>query len=148
MRDEGSPLLDPWSLTNLAIMIAANVTVYTSSGPKALAYLAMSLFFSIGLHPLGARWIQRHYLTGEGEQETFSYYGLLNALRSTSATTTSTTTSRRCPGTGCPDRAIAPECTTPQVHTSWTKLLFPISLRQQDLALVAHAYGRTAMAYR
>ncbi|HJQ64930.1 MAG TPA: fatty acid desaturase, partial [Gemmatimonadales bacterium] len=49
-------------------------------GPKALAYFAMSLFFSIGLHPLGARWIQRHFLTADGDQETFSYYGPLNRI--------------------------------------------------------------------
>jgi sphingolipid delta-4 desaturase len=33
--------------------------------------------FSIGLHPLGARWIQEHYLTYP-PQETYSYYGFLN----------------------------------------------------------------------
>ena len=31
----------------------------------------------MGLHPLGARWIQEHYLV-HGEQETTSYYGILN----------------------------------------------------------------------
>jgi len=31
-------------------------------GPKALLYLLISFFFSVGLHPLGARWIQEHYL--------------------------------------------------------------------------------------
>ena len=54
--------------------------MYLVWGPMSFAYLALSLFFSIGLHPLGARWIQRHYLAGEGEQETFSYYGSLNLL--------------------------------------------------------------------
>jgi sphingolipid delta-4 desaturase len=49
-------------------------------GPKALAYLGLSLGFSIGLHPLGARWIQRHYLTAGDGQETFSYYGRLNRI--------------------------------------------------------------------
>ena len=42
--------------------------------------MILSLFFSIGLHPLGARWIQRHYLVSKGDQETFSYYGSLNAV--------------------------------------------------------------------
>jgi sphingolipid 4-desaturase/C4-monooxygenase len=31
------------------------------------------------LHPLGARWIQEHFLT-HGEQETKSYYGILNPI--------------------------------------------------------------------
>jgi sphingolipid delta-4 desaturase len=33
----------------------------------------------VGLHPLGGRWIQEHYLT-HGEQETYSYYGVLNTV--------------------------------------------------------------------
>ena len=37
------------------------------------------MFFAIGLHPLGARWIQEHY-TIDGEQETHSYYGPINNI--------------------------------------------------------------------
>jgi sphingolipid delta-4 desaturase len=72
-------LVDGWSMLNLAVQLGFNVAVYILLGPKALLYLLFSLFFSIGLHPLGARWIQRHYLVA-GEQETYSYYGLLNKL--------------------------------------------------------------------
>ena len=72
--------LDMWTLTNVAIQIGVNVAVYVMWGPRSFAYLVLALFFSIGLHPLGARWIQRHYLVGEGDQETFSYYGGLNLL--------------------------------------------------------------------
>ena len=46
-------------------------------GPKVLLYLLASAFFSVGLHPLGARWIQEHFLTDD-PQETYSYYGRLN----------------------------------------------------------------------
>ncbi|HEU4632665.1 MAG TPA: fatty acid desaturase, partial [Flavisolibacter sp.] len=46
---------------------------------KAVVFLTASFFFSVGLHPLGGRWIQEHYLT-HGEQETYSYYGPLNAV--------------------------------------------------------------------
>lgn len=73
-------LWDRWTITNLVVMVVFNAAVVLLLGPWALAYLALSLFFSIGLHPLGARWIQRHYLTSDGEQETFSYYGPLNTL--------------------------------------------------------------------
>ena len=48
-------------------------------GPRALAYLGLSTLFALGLHPLGGRWIQEHYLTREG-QSTYSYYGPLNKL--------------------------------------------------------------------
>src|SRR5205823_12902045 len=48
-------------------------------GTKPTVFLVASFFFSIGLHPLGARWIQEHYLT-HGDQETKSYYGVLNTV--------------------------------------------------------------------
>jgi sphingolipid delta-4 desaturase len=49
-------------------------------GWKALIFLGLCLFFSVGLHPLGARWIQEHYLTLDPHQETYSYYGQLNGV--------------------------------------------------------------------
>jgi sphingolipid delta-4 desaturase len=41
--------------------------------------MLISFFFSVGLHPLGARWVQEHFLT-HGDQETKSYYGVLNTV--------------------------------------------------------------------
>src|SRR4029077_9623131 len=48
-------------------------------GMKATVFLTCSFFFSVGLHPLGARWVQEHFLT-HGDQETKSYYGVLNSV--------------------------------------------------------------------
>jgi sphingolipid delta-4 desaturase len=70
-------LFDGWTLVNWAVQIAFTAAVVVFLGPKAVLYLALSFFFSVGLHPLGARWIQEHFLT-HGEQETKSYYGRLN----------------------------------------------------------------------
>jgi sphingolipid delta-4 desaturase len=70
---------DRWVALNWTVQLAFNVGVWWLFGARALAYLALSLFFSVGLHPLGARWIQEHFLTA-GDQETFSYYGPLNAV--------------------------------------------------------------------
>ena len=42
--------------------------------------MLISFFFSVGLHPLGARWVQEHYLTLDENQETYSYYGPLNTV--------------------------------------------------------------------
>jgi sphingolipid delta-4 desaturase len=70
-------LFDGWVVVNIAVQLAYDVAVALLLGPKALLFLAASFFFSVGLHPLGARWIQEHYLV-HGEQETSSYYGLLN----------------------------------------------------------------------
>jgi sphingolipid delta-4 desaturase len=60
--------------------VAFNVFVYVYVGPKALAFFALSLYSSMSVHPLGARWVQEHYFTDGGQQETFSYYGPLNRV--------------------------------------------------------------------
>lgn len=72
-------LFDGWVLLNIAMQLAFDAAIWILLGPKALFFLALSFFFSVGLHPLGARWIQEHYLVHE-DQETSSYYGPLNVL--------------------------------------------------------------------
>ena len=64
---------------NLLVQIVFVGAIIFFWGPKAIIFLVASFFFSVGLHPLGARWIQEHYLT-HGEQETYSYYGVLNSV--------------------------------------------------------------------
>jgi sphingolipid delta-4 desaturase len=68
-----------WVAFNWFVQIVVVAAVWFFLGPKAIVFLLLSFFFSVGLHPLGARWIQEHYLT-HGEQETYSYYGVLNKV--------------------------------------------------------------------
>jgi sphingolipid 4-desaturase/C4-monooxygenase len=70
---------DGWIALNWGVQIAFVAAVWYLLGPKAVVFLTASFFFSVGLHPLGGRWIQEHYLT-HGEQETYSYYGPLNTV--------------------------------------------------------------------
>jgi sphingolipid delta-4 desaturase len=70
---------DGWIVANWIFNFAFVGTMWYFFGPKTFVYMTASLFFSIGLHPLGARWIQEHYLTS-GRQETHSYYGPLNVV--------------------------------------------------------------------
>ncbi|HWB27792.1 MAG TPA: fatty acid desaturase [Chitinophagaceae bacterium] len=70
---------DGWVALNWLVQIVFVAGVIVLWGPKAFVFLLASFFFSVGLHPLGARWIQEHYLT-HGEQETYSYYGVLNGV--------------------------------------------------------------------
>jgi sphingolipid delta-4 desaturase len=125
LRVKEISVLDPWSITNLAIQAVVDVTVYLVLGPKALVYFGLSLFFAIGLHPLGARWIQRHYLTAEGPQETFSYYGFLNVLAFNVGYHNEHHDFPSVPWNKLPRiRAIAPEVyDNLAYHTSWTRLL-------------------------
>lgn len=72
-------LFDTWIVINWLFQIAFDVAIFLWLGPWAILYMFLSLCFGIGLHPLGARWIQEHYLTYP-PQETYSYYGMLNTL--------------------------------------------------------------------
>lgn len=75
----GVRLWNRWIVANLLIQIAVSALVAIWLGPAALAYLALSTVFALGLHPLGGRWIQEHHVTAPG-QETYSYYGPLNRV--------------------------------------------------------------------
>ncbi|MBK9107451.1 MAG: fatty acid desaturase [Saprospiraceae bacterium] len=71
---------DAWTLFNFLTQILFGIAIVYFFGWKALIYMALSFSFSVGLHPLGARWVQEHYLTEDDHQETYSYYGILNKL--------------------------------------------------------------------
>ncbi|MBS4043717.1 MAG: fatty acid desaturase [Chitinophagaceae bacterium] len=71
---------DGWVALNWLVQILFVTTIIYFFGIKSFIFLLASFFFSVGLHPLGARWIQEHYLTHSEEQETYSYYGPFNKL--------------------------------------------------------------------
>ncbi|MGZ3939011.1 MAG: fatty acid desaturase [Flavisolibacter sp.] len=71
---------DKWMALNWIAQIVAVAATWYFFGGKAVAFLTLSFFFSVGLHPLGGRWIQEHYLMNNSHQETYSYYGVLNKL--------------------------------------------------------------------
>jgi len=71
---------DIWIVLNIVANAAFTAAVYFLFGWHSLAFLLLSFSFSVGLHPLGARWVQEHYLTHSVEQETYSYYGNLNVV--------------------------------------------------------------------
>ena len=72
-------IFDTWTIINWLVQFTFFGLVVYFLGAKSTVFLVSSFFFSIGLHPLGARWIQEHYLT-HGDQETKSYYGILNPI--------------------------------------------------------------------
>ncbi len=78
-RYNGADKFDLWVVLNCSAQAASAALVLVLLGPWALLYLAASFFFSIGFHPLGARWISEHTFFQE-EQETYSYYGPLNLV--------------------------------------------------------------------
>ena len=72
-------IIDGWVVLNAVAMIAAMAPLVWFWGWTPVAYLFASTLFSLGVHPVGARWIQEHYVFREG-QETYSYYGPLNKV--------------------------------------------------------------------
>ncbi len=114
-----------WTYINLAIVIGFDVFVLFVLGPKAFVYFLLSLFFSIGLHPLGARWIQEHYVVNP-PQETYSYYGILNLLAFNVGYHNEHHDLSSIPWNRLPKlRKMAPEFSNSLFyHKSWTKLLF------------------------
>jgi sphingolipid delta-4 desaturase len=71
--------LDRWITTNMLVQLCAMGAMWYWAGSGPLRYLLLSSVSAIGLHPLGARWIQEHFVFAEG-QETYSYYGPLNRV--------------------------------------------------------------------
>ena len=68
-----------WVVANVVVVIAVDITLVVFVGPWALGYLVLSTVFALGLHPIGGRWIQEHFVTRPG-QETYSYYGPLDTV--------------------------------------------------------------------
>jgi len=77
MRLKDIEFMNTWVIVNWIIIFGADALIIIYMGPIAFLYLVFSLIFSIGFHPLGARWIQEHFLVAP-PQETYSYYGPLN----------------------------------------------------------------------
>ncbi|GAA4750647.1 hypothetical protein GCM10023229_34190 [Flavisolibacter ginsenosidimutans] len=126
---------DGWMALNWAACILFTAGVWYFLGPKAVAFLTLSFFFSVGLHPLGGRWIQEHYLV-HGHQETYSYYGPLNKVAFNVGYHNEHHDFPSIPWNKLPQirRQASGYYDTLHYHTSWTKLFFRF-LFDQELSL-------------
>ena len=118
-----------WTWINLFTLILFDIAIFFFFGPKILVYFVASFFFSVGLHPLGARWIQEHFLVAE-PQETYSYYGWLNKISFNVGYHNEHHDFSYVPWNNLPKiRAIAPEYYNTLVyHESWTKLWLHLAM--------------------
>ncbi len=122
---KGIELMNRWVALNYVVELSFLFAMTYFFGWGALAYLIGSSVFSIGLHPVGARWIQEHYVLFQ-KQETYSYYGPLNRLAFNVGYHNEHHDMMRVPWSRLPQlKALAPEMyDTLFYHTSWSKLLF------------------------
>jgi sphingolipid delta-4 desaturase len=119
------PIWGKWTYINFAAVAAFDVLVYYFLGGNALLYLFLSFWFSVGLHPVGARWIQEHYAAWPN-QGTFDYYGPLNTVALNIGYHNEHHDFPEIPWTLLPRlRRIAPEYYDGlRYHRSWLKLFF------------------------
>jgi sphingolipid delta-4 desaturase len=119
--------VDAWVVFNGFAMAAAMAPIVWYFGWWPVAYLFLSTVFSLGVHPVGARWIQEHYVFREG-QETNSYYGPMNLLSFNMGYHNEHHDFPRVPWSRLPAvRAAAPEYYDQLYHhRSWTRLLFHV----------------------
>jgi sphingolipid delta-4 desaturase len=141
---------DKWIALNFGLEVIFIAAIWWFFGPKAIIFLLLSFFFSVGLHPLGARWIQEHYLT-HGEQETYSYYGPLNTVAFNVGYHNEHHDFPSVPWNKLPQiRKNAPGYyDTLSYHTSWTKLFFRF-LFDREISLYSRVVrknrGKVALA--
>ncbi len=113
-----------WTFISLFFAIVYDISIVYFCGWAGLVYLIFSFFFSIGLHPVGARWIQEHY-TYDINQETASYYGPINIVALNVGYHNEHHDFPSIPWNNLPKlRALAPEYyDNLKSYNSWSKLL-------------------------
>jgi len=118
------PFTDGWILVNTAIIAITDALIWRFGGPRGLVYVVFSTIVGIGLHPVGARWIQEHYTFHPG-QETYSYYGRLNTIQFNIGYHNEHHDLVKVPWVHLPKiKAIAPEFYDHlHYHRSWTRVL-------------------------
>jgi sphingolipid delta-4 desaturase len=126
-------IFDRYVVMNLVAQIAFDIALVYFWGWGAFAYLLLSLWFSVGFHPLGARWIQEHYLVLDRDQETYSYYGPLNVINMNVGYHNEHHDMPSVPWNNLPKlKAAAPEFYDNLLyHTSFVKLFFTFLFNQE-----------------
>ena len=126
-------IIDRYVIMNIVVQLIFDVAVVYFWGWSALAYLGFSFLFSVGLHPLGARWIQEHFLVLDKKQETFSYYGGLNSINMNVGYHNEHHDMPSIPWNNLPKlKNIAPEFyNNLHYHTSFVKLFFTFLFSQE-----------------
>ncbi|KCV68857.1 hypothetical protein H696_04275 [Fonticula alba] len=115
---------DSWLVLNWAIQMTFNVGLYTLFGWRPFFYMLLSTFLAGSLHPTAGHFIAEHY-SFDGENETYSYYGPLNAVTFNVGYHMEHHDFPNIPWTNLPKlRKIAPEFyNNLPYHMSWTKVL-------------------------
>jgi sphingolipid delta-4 desaturase len=119
-----------WEWLNYGAQAAAVPVLTWAFGAWGLAFLMLSVFFSLSLHPVAAHFIHEHYVFHPG-QETYSYYGALNRIAFNVGYHVEHHDFMNIPGSRLPElhRRLARTYGTMASHSSWTALLIEFICR-------------------
>lgn len=114
-----------WEAANLVVQLAFDALLLYHAGWRSLMYLILSTFLGGGMHPIAGHFISEHYVFADG-QETYSYYGPLNAVAWNVGYHNEHHDFPRIPGCRLRKvRQIAPEFYQDLVHhTSWSRVIY------------------------
>ena len=131
--------LEKWQLYNIIFQVAVMAIYLPFAGWSGLIYLLLSLVLAGSLHPTSGHFISEHYVFHEG-QETYSYYGPLNAITFNVGYHNEHHDFPTIPGSRLPElKKMAPEFyENLHSYNSWTKVILDF-LFNKDVTL----YSRT-----
>lgn len=131
--------LTKWQVYNLIFQVAVMAVYLPFAGWSGLLYLGLSLVLAGSLHPTSGHFISEHYVFEEG-QETYSYYGPLNAITFNVGYHNEHHDFPTIPGSRLPKlKKMAPEFyDSLHSYNSWTKVILDFLFRK-DVTL----YSRT-----
>lgn len=66
--------IDGWMMVNAAAQVSVDILIFWVLGIEGFVYLLLSFSWSFGLHPLGTRVVQEHFIVKPG-QESNNYTG-------------------------------------------------------------------------
>lgn len=114
-----------WEAISWTVSITFAAVVFAVFGVKAVTYLFISGILGAGLHPLAGHFISEHW-EFINNQETYSYYGIMNSLTFNVGYHNEHHDFPRIPGSRLPEvRRIASEYYDPlPSHGSWAYVLW------------------------